>query len=109
MARGAGGNMTTSMFDLFLAHAAGGRIEAWQIGNQTVSEDEARRRLSVIEISIEDWISPKGGEPEDQMALDCERFGAQAWTAEKVLFTIGTYEGGMWVYATPRHPPEGRQ
>lgn len=100
--------MTTSMFDLFLAHAAGGRIEAWQIGNQPVSEDEVRRRLSVIELSREDWEGPEGGEPEDREALDGETFGAQAWTAEKVLFTIGTYEGGMWVYATPRHPPEGR-
>jgi hypothetical protein len=33
-----------------------------------------------------------------------ETFGAQAWTAERVLFTIGTYEGGMWVYGAPRHP-----
>lgn len=97
--------MTSSMYDLFLSHADGARIEAWQIEDRTVSEDEAKRRLSAIELASEDWVSPKGGEPEDREAVDLGRFGAQAWTAERVLFTIGTYEGGMWVYSAPRHPP----
>lgn len=96
--------MKTSMYDLFLSRADGARIEAWQIGDRTVSEDEARRRLSIIELSSEDWVNPEGGEPGDRDDLDMETFGAQAWTAERVLFTIGTYEGGMWVYGAPRHP-----
>ena len=98
--------MKTSMYDLFLSRADGARIEAWQIGDRTVSEDEARRRLSIIELSSEDWVNPEGGEPGDRDDLDMETFGAQAWTAERVLFTIGTYEGGMWVYGAPRHPPD---
>lgn len=97
--------MTISMYDLFLSRADGAHIEAWQIRDQVVSEDEARRRLSAIELSSEDWVNPKEGEPWDREALDLERFGAQAWTAEQILFTIGTYEGGMWVYGAPRHPP----
>lgn len=52
--------MKTSMYDLFLSRADGTHIEAWQIGDQTVSEDEARRRLSAIELSSEDWVNPKG-------------------------------------------------
>ncbi|MBK3402663.1 hypothetical protein HPY26_07620 [Methylorubrum rhodesianum] len=101
--------MKSLMHDLFLSCADGARIEAWQIGDRTVSEDEARRRLSAIELSSDDWVSPKGGEPGDREALDLESFGAQAWTAEQVLFTIGTYEGGMWVYGAPRHPPGYRR
>lgn len=97
--------MTSSMYELFLSRADGARIEAWQIGDRTVSEDEAKRRLSAIELSSEDWVNPKGGEPGDREALNGEVFGAQAWTAERVLFTIGTYEGGMWVYSAQRHPP----
>lgn len=100
--------MTTStMFDLFLSRAAGGRIEAWQICQKVVTEDEARRRLSVIALSSEDWCGPEGGEPADREALDGEAFGAQAWTSDRAIFTIGTYEGGMWVYSVPRNPPEG--
>lgn len=97
--------MKSSMYDLFLSRAKGARIEAWQIGDRTVSEDEAKRRLSSIELSSDDWCSPDGGEPADREALNGETFGAQAWTADWVLFTIGTYEGGMWVYGAPRHPP----
>ncbi len=52
--------MKTSMYDFFLSRADGAHIAAWQIGDRTVSEDEARRRLSIIELSSEDWVNPEG-------------------------------------------------
>ena len=101
--------MTTTMFDLFLSRAGWSRIEAWQIGQRTVTDDEAKRRLSVIELSSDDGIGPRGGLDEDRQAIADETFGAQAWSTEAVIFTIGTYEGGMWVYCMPRNPPPAVQ